>query len=166
MPSRTVRIARHTGYALFSNVIFGLAVYFSYLGLSRYSLLLAYFGNLALIALALAIDEYSIRLLQSRRLFEETKADHRQLRLLVDSFVSFKTVLYLFYILVLVLSQIVDFYPSLVGGQLGGFLLANRYSVVLVVAFDKLIGQFSQDREKREAVSAKLDQYLAEDGHR
>lgn len=65
----------------------------------------------------------------------------------LDGFVSFKTVPYLFYLLILALSVVVTSYPHLLGESLVGFIDANRYTILLLISFDRLSAQFSQDRE-------------------
>jgi hypothetical protein len=83
------------------------------------------------------------------------------MRWLIDSFVSFKTMLYLFYIIILFISQIIDFYPEMVGGNLKTFVIINRYNIVLLIAFDKLIGHFLRDRKRMAEISGKLDKHLS-----
>ena len=80
----------------------------------------------------------------------------------LDSFVSFKTVLYMFYIFILIFSQIIDFYPALVGENIGNFISANSYSILLLIALDQVIGQFSKDRERVGKISEKLKKDLVE----
>lgn len=82
----------------------------------------------------------------------------------MDNFVSFKTVLYVFYLFVLIVSQIIDFSSAsgLVDECLGNFILTTQYSIVLLIAFDMLIGQFIKDREKMKKTSGKFMKHFAE----
>jgi len=93
---------------------------------------------------------------------KDIEKNYRLIRLQLDSFVSFKTVLYIFYIFILVFSQILDFYPELIGGNIGNFVNANSYSILLLIAFDQVIGQFSKDRERTAKISSKLEKELFE----
>jgi hypothetical protein len=80
----------------------------------------------------------------------------------LDSVVSFKPDLYLFYIFLLILSQIIDLHPTLVGEDFRNFILANNYSILLLVAFDMLMGQLAKDREKLKRLSESIKKHMAE----
>jgi len=158
-----MRILKHILYAVLSNIIFGALLYFSYTWLATYSLLLGYFGNLALILMALIVDETTIKSLESARLLKKASATERQqLRWFVDSFVSFKAVLYFFFIIVLILSQVIQHDPTLIGGNAASFLLANEYGIILVVSLDQLVQQLSRDRRRMKRVSALFDEHFEE----
>jgi hypothetical protein len=123
-----------------------------------------------LIILSLAVDEFSYSYFPSKKLAVQIKeakdveGSYRSIQWLLDSFVSFKTMLYLFYIFILLISQIIDFYPDsvLAGGGFGNFILINRYNIVLLIAIDKLIKHFAKDRERMDYASAELKKNLAE----
>ena len=169
MLNRIPKVVNYILYILWTNIIYGLILYWSYTWLAGYSLILAYFGNLALIVLGLALDELILKMYQSEKFVMELKKDmdaekgYRLVQWLMDNFVSFKTVLYLFYLFILIASQIIDSNPALLGEGLRSFILANSYSILLLIAFDVLIGQFSKDREKMQKISAKLKKSLTED---
>jgi hypothetical protein len=162
------QIGKHLLFIFYSNAIYGLILYFAFTWLAGYSLLFAYLGNLALIVLGLAWDEFNQKWLQSKKAVlllkkeKDIEKNYRFVQQLMDSFVSIKTALYLFYIIILIFSQILDFYPALAGGNLGNFILANNYSILFLVAFDMLIGQFSKDRERMKKISAYLKKSLTE----
>jgi len=164
------QIGKNIAYALSSNIIYALIVYFSYTWLAGYSLLLGYFGNLALIIMALVMDEGTLKMLRSKELVMSIKKEKqkdielalRLLKFLFDGFVSFKTVLYTFYVFILIVSQIIDFYPSLINPALENFIHANSYSILLLIAFDQIIGQFSKDRGRIKEVSAEFVKNWAE----
>ena len=168
MVNKIRQLSKHLIYILFSNIIYGLILYFMFTWLAGYSLLYAYLWNLALIIAGLAMDEYSHNLLQSKELVAQIKKDkdmqmdYRFIQWIMDSFVSFRTVLYLFYIIILAASQIIDSSPSLAGGNLAGFIHSNNYSILFLVALDMLIGQFAKDRERMKTISAKFKEHWEE----
>jgi hypothetical protein len=171
MQNNTKKIGNHLLYALVDGGTYGLFVYFVSIWLTRYSLLAAYLGNLLLIIIALVLDEFTFKQLSSKGLAQGIKAakdeegSSRTIQWIIDSFVSFKTVLYLFYIIILILSQVIEIYPSLIpiGENLESFIYMNRYNILLLVAFDTLIGQFIKDRTRMENVSEQFKCNLAEE---
>ena len=145
-------------------VVYGIIVYFVFVWLAKYSMLYAYFGNLVLILLLLAIDEYMLKLLQSKDYFERLLKEKKweEIYGYIQKSISFKTELYFFYVLILIFSQILEFYPTLVGENLGSFILANNYSILLLVALDMLIQQYSKDRKRMKKITDKLKKSLTE----
>ena len=145
-------------------VVYGIIVYFVFVWLAKYSMLYAYFGNLVLILLLLAIDEYMLKLLQSKDYFERLLKEKKweEIYGYIQKSISFKTELYFFYVLILIFSQILEFYPTLVGENLGSFILANNYSILLLVALDMLIQQYSKDRKRMKKITDELKKSLTE----
>jgi len=169
MSKQILQMGKYLFYILYSNTLYGIILYIVFTWLSGFSLLYAYFGNLALIILALVLDEYTHRMLQSEKLVVELKEvrskggkSHRLVQWMTDSFVSFKTALYLFYALILVFSQLIDFYPTLFGENLSNFILTNNYSILLLITFDMLIRQFSKDRKRMDKIATDLKKSLDE----
>ena len=161
MSNKIIQISNRILYVLFSNIIYGLIMYYVYTWLVGYSPLYAYFGNLALIILGLALDEFTLKMLQSE-MEKDIEKIYRYVQWMINNFVSFKKILYLFYVFILIFSQIIDSNPALVGEGLRNFILANSYSILLLIAVDALIGQFSKDRERMNKISAKLKKSLPE----
>ena len=168
MPNTMKKIGEYSVYFLWSNALYGLVVYSVFRWLASYSLLYAYLGNLALIVLGLAMDEYMQRMLQSEKLVAELKKEKdseknfRFIHWIMDSFISFKTSLYLFYVLILIVSQIIKFDHALVGENMRVFISANDYSILLLIALDTLIRQFSNDRGRMRSISENLKKALDE----
>ena len=162
MADKVKRICRFVLFFIYSNVIYGLIVFFVFTWLSKYSLLLGYLGNLVLIILGLMLDAYLHRLLQSNKLVQEIKKEknpekgYHFIQLVLDNYVSFKTSLYLFYLIVLIFSQIIVFYPTLFGENISNFIQANNYSILFLIALDMLVNQFSNDRNKLKTIGEKL----------
>jgi hypothetical protein len=169
MLNKIKQIGKYALFIVLTNIIYGLILYFVFTWLAGFSILLAYFGNLALIVAGLVLDELSIRGLESEMTAEKIKTEkekrqyYSMVRWLAGSYVSFKTVLYLFYIIILVASQIIAFNPALVSENLGNFVLANNYSILFLIAIDMLIRQFSKDRVRIKQISEKLRESLTGD---
>ena len=168
MAGKIKKIGRYAIYLIGSNAIYGVMVYHVFTWLSGYSLVLAYFGNLAMIVLGLSIDEYALKMLQSEKLAMQVKEEkdseinYRMIEGIMSSFISFKTALYLFYIFILLFSQIVKFYPTIVGENMRNFIGANDYSILFLLAFDTIIANFTKDRQRMEKIYDEFKKSLAE----
>ena len=168
MSAKIKKVIKYTAYILVTNILYWCAVYFTHTWLSGYSFLLAYLVNLAFILFGLALDGWMYRFYESEKFIAAMKKEKdieksfRMIRLQLDSFVSFKTVLYIFYGLIAVFSQIMDFYPELIGGNVGNFIKANSYSILLLIAFERISAQFARDRQRVGAISEKLERDLTE----
>ncbi|AMP20464.1 hypothetical protein AZF37_04120 [endosymbiont 'TC1' of Trimyema compressum] len=88
------------------------------------------------------------------------KHNHRVILWIMDSYVSFKTVLFIFYFLILIISQVINIFPSIAGETLTNFILANNSGLVLVVVYDRILNQFSKDRQAMKERSEKTKNYL------
>ncbi|MGL4670359.1 MAG: hypothetical protein ACRCVG_07210 [Methanobacteriaceae archaeon] len=93
---------------------------------------------------------------------KDMEKSYNSIQGLIDSAISFKTELYLFYVFILIFSQIIDFSPELVSEDLANFILANSYSILLLIAFDRIIQNFSNDRKRMKKISANLKKSLSE----
>ena len=168
MLNKIKQISKHLIYIIGSNIIYGLIVYCVFKWLSGYSLLYAYLGNIVLIVSGLALDEYSQKMFQSEDLVKQLKEDknseknYRLIQWIMDSFVSFKTILYLFYIFILIISQLIKFDPTLFSENIRNFIGANDYSILFLISLDTLIGQFSNDRERMKKISEKFKKSWSE----
>lgn len=150
MSGRIQQLGRHLGYVVFSNAIYGVALYWLVTWLAGYSLALAYLGNLAMIAAGLAYDAWGIRYLTSAAYLEKLKGsgDYASTRWLLSYYVSFKAVLYLFYAMVMVIWQVVTLGGIAVAQDFGVFLETTGYSVLIVIAVDEFTERYSQGRAK------------------
>ena len=168
MPNKIRKIIKYLLYILWSNVIYGFIVYYVFTWLGGYSLLCAYLGNLALIIAGLAMDEYLHKFLQSKKLIAELKEEKDSkknfsfVQWIMNSFVSFKTILYLFYVFILIFSQVIIFHPVSVGDNIKNFISANEYTILFLIALDTLIRQFSSDRKRMKKIAEKLEKSLTE----
>ena len=163
MFNKITQIGKYLFFTLLSLVSYGIIFYFVFMWLARYSPLYAYFGNLVLIIIVLATDEYGLKFMTSEKFISEIKkkkdSEKRMdyLQKILDNSVSFKTDLYLFYVIILISSQIIEFYPGLVSDNLYDFILANNNSILILFAFDAFISQFSESRETMKKVSEKFE---------
>lgn len=170
MSSKVRRTSRYLVFALYTNVVFGLIYYFVFMWLVEYSLLYAYAGSLALIAMGLGLDEYLKRALTESRILMELNRSkdkdrarlYRIFQWFLDSFVSFKTILFIFYFFILVASQVINIEPTLMGEDLSNFVVANSYGIVLLIAVDRIAGQFSKDRKEMRKRSENLKKAMEE----
>jgi hypothetical protein len=147
-----------------------LILYYVFTWLVGYSLVHAYLWNLAFLVFALVIDEYMLKMFQSKKLVMQLKKEKnaeknfRFIQWMIDSFVSFKTILYVFYAFVLIVSQIIEFSSAsvVITGDLENFILMTKYNILLLIAFDMIIGHFSKDKERTKNISAKLKKNMVD----
>ena len=153
---------------VFGNIIYGLILYFGFILLSKYSLIYAYIWNIALIISGLILDYYVQKAFQPNKLAiqlkesKNVKKDYRLIQQAIETTVSFKTIFYMFYIIVLIFSKIIEFYPALFGENIREFIFSNSYSLLLLIAFDTLIGLYSKDRKRMKELSNELKKSLDE----
>lgn len=142
-------------YALLTNAIYGTILFMGFTWLTGFSQVIAHFWNLALIILGLVIDTSSKELIQTERLArqlrneKEVEQAHGIINWIANHFVSFKTILYIFYALILVVSPVIDLYPTILSESLTSFIQSNSYSILFVIAFDMIVAQMSKDSEDR-----------------
>ncbi|MCL2150047.1 MAG: hypothetical protein FWH51_03840 [Dehalococcoidia bacterium] len=162
MPNRIKQIGMSLLSSLLSIAVYGIGLYFLTTWLAGFSLLLAYLANLVIIILGLTVDELGIRTYQSEKYVMRMKQEKdveksvSYLQRGLNIAVSFKTDLYLFYIFVLIVSQIIDFNPTLADEVFGNFIRIASHGILLLIALDMLIGQFTKDRGRMKELSAKL----------
>lgn len=170
MRDKVKKTSKYILYALYTNLIFGLIYYFAFTWLVKYSLLYAYLGSVALIIIGLILDKYVRKMILSEKIAiqikdlkdEDREKSYRIIQWLMDSFVSFKTILFVFYFFILVVSQIINIAPTLVNESFGKFIHANSYGIVLIIAFDRIAAQFAKDRKRMKKASEELDKALYE----
>ena len=164
MLNKFKKTSKYLLYILWTNTIFGLIYFFVFIWLVKYSLLFAYLGCLLLIIIGLLLDMYIKEFITLESFVKLNEKEQKQSKkfifLILDSFVSFKTVLFVFYFFILIISQIINIAPSFAGEILKNFILANNSGIVLIIAFDRIVSQFSKDRKDTEEKSEKLNAYL------
>ena len=165
MKSKIKKINKYLIYDILGMAVYGLILYFGFTWLAKFSLLYAYLWNFALIILAVLINGYTDKIMQSDKAIMMCKQKYgaeKTYLMLSGGFISFKTLIYSFYLLILIFSQIIDFNPALIGENLVNFVRSNNYSILFLLAFDTLIGQFSKGREKTKKIISKLEEFSFE----
>jgi hypothetical protein len=160
------RINKYLIYDIFGMAAYGLILYFGFTWLAGFALLYAYLWNFALIIVAVSFDKYFDRMMRSDKtimLMKDKFGSEKTVSMLTGGFISFKTLIYLLYMFILIASQIIDFNPDLLSDNLVNFIQANNYSILFLLAFDTLIGQFSKDRERMKKIAEKLKKDSSED---
>ena len=162
MLKRAVFIVKYMFYTLIMAALYGYTAYFLiYRLLADGSLLYTYIGNMVLIIIFLTVDYIIHGILQSKG-FVITEKNYRFARFLyLDSLVSFKTTVYLFYIIVLVVSQIISFSPTPANEEIANFFTTIEYGILFVIALDTLIGSVFKDMERIDGITAKFKGYIS-----
>lgn len=163
MMSRMFFLTKYILYAIFATTVYGCISYFSiYKQFAGLSLLYTYVGNMVMIILSLTLDSIIHGVLQSKD-FVLTKKNYRFARFMyMDSYVSFRTTVYLFYIIILVVSQVLSFIPTPVNEDIEKFTTTIEYGIILVIAFDALIASVFKDMDRIVRISAKFRDYLSD----
>jgi len=139
---RLSNVVQATGYGLF--------VYFViYRVIAREDVFLTYLLNIALIILALFLDTLAHRFALKRasdirEMYEGMNVVSKAVYLLGQGFI--RTSMYMFYIVVLVLSRVAILRPELIPFGLQGFILSIEYGIILLIVFDKLKGLLIEDK--------------------
>jgi len=126
------------------------------------SMLLAYLLNVGYILLLLVGDMILYKKMESKQ-FALRKKNYALYKFAhFDSYISSKTVAYIFYIFVLVASQIHYFYPALFDETFGNYMESIKFCLVIVIAVDKLIDHVYKDVKRINNISAKFKKYETE----
>jgi hypothetical protein len=96
-------------------------------------------------------------------LMKDKFGSEKTVSMLTGGFITFKTLIYLLYMFILIASQVIDFNPDLLSDNLVNFIQANNYSILFLLAFDTLIRQISKDRERMKKIAKKLKEDSSED---
>ena len=155
-----MRINKYFIYDIIGMAVYGLILYFGYIWLSGISPVYGYIWNCVLIIIALSFDGFTNKMLHSNEtilLFREKYNYEKIFRMIVGGFISFKTLLYLFYMFILITSPIIDIKPTLLDKNIINFIQANNYSILFLIAFDTFIGQLSKDREKSKKIIERIE---------
>jgi hypothetical protein len=151
-----------------TNIIYGCILYFLIVWLAGYSLLHAYIGNLVMIALGLAADRMMLRYYTSPKLMaairreKNAEQNYRLVQWLIENYISFKALLYLFYAILLISSQVINFGNIEISEALNSFLRSTDYSILIVIAFDEFFERFTQGRKNAEKTLREFKKNWAE----
>lgn len=157
MSGKTKNLSIYIAYALFNATLYGLFSYFVlYRALSGGVMLYSYLLNIAAIILLLLLDKFVNDILLSKE-FIITKQNYVITSVVHGiSLISFRTVLYLFYIVILVVSRVSVLEPSLVNPDFQNFVLSIEYCLILLVVFDKFFEYLLKDNERIKMISGKF----------
>ena len=160
MSSKLKQIALYILISLISVIGYGYITFFLiYRDLAGGSMLYSYLWNIGFIIAFLLIDALIYMKMQSKE-FAITKKNYFFARwTFIESSISFKTTIYLFYIFILIGSRVAVLDPTLVSAEFRNFMLSIEYGLVLVIAFDKLIESFLKDHKRMQKISAKFATY-------
>jgi hypothetical protein len=94
------KINKYVIYDILGMLAYGLILYFGFTWLAGFALLYAYLWNFTLIICAVALDKYFDKMMKSDKmlmLIKEKYGAEKAARMLTGGFISFKTLIYLFY---------------------------------------------------------------------
>jgi len=142
-------------------LIYGVIAYFViYRWIANGNMLVTYLGNIVFIVAILMLDEVGVRFSQTKNPTLTVEVFHKMGRLdkgfYLASLISFKSALYMFYIVALVLSRLTLLEPDSIPFPVNNFLLSIEYGLVLLIASDKLIGQLRKDERRMMKISMKV----------
>ena len=156
MKEKLIRIVGYGAGAIITTVTFGFATYQLTIAVAGNSVAILYLLNIGYIFLLLVIDAILHRKLESKDL-AITNENYKKYRYAyIDSYVSSKTTVYLFYIFVLIAGQLHYFNPALLSGEFGYYLESIKYCLVIVMAIDKLIEHIFKDIKRITKLSEKF----------
>ena len=156
MRSKLIRIAGYGAGALITTVSFGFVTYRLTTVIAGNSVALSYLLNIGYIFMLLIIDAILYKKMESKDL-AITKDNYKRYRYAyIDSYVSSKTTVYLFYIFVLIAGQLHYFNPALLSGEFGDYLESIKYCLIIVMALDKLIDHILKDIKRINKLSVKF----------
>jgi len=160
MRKKTLSIISYCFFAILSAIGYGIFAYIGiYRALAEGSMLHAYLWNVAFIIFFLISDKIVHIRMESRDYVITRRNYLRELWRYIESYVSFKTTIYFFYIFILVASRVTLLEPTLVSADFRSFLLSIEYGLILVVAFDKLTEHLFKDLKRVKAIAEKFKKY-------
>jgi len=144
----TVSYFLYAFYAIVMAVMYGLVTYFGIFARGTEGFMLrTYIWNLVLIVAVLIIDKVYLSKLKKNS--EKQKNTNKKPRAM--HFISFKASLYLFYMFALIASRLMLLlYPSEIVSlyHFRDYILSIEYGLILLVAADKFIDQFTKDKKQ------------------
>jgi len=130
---------------------YGIAVYFAiYRLIAQENIFLTYLLNIVLIIIVLYLDSVahsfaSRRKNDVREMYGIMNPVLKGIYLISQGFM--RTSMYMFYIVILVLSRIAILRPDLIPFGLSGFIHSIEYGIILLIVFDKLKDLLDKDKK-------------------
>ena len=141
-------------------VILGLFTYFViYIRLAGGHRLIAYAYNIVLIAVILVFDKVADYYMSQEDFLTKDSGKIKNLfakLLFATHLVSFKTALYLFYIVMIVLSRISILEPDLINRYQISFIYSVEYGIVLLIPLDKFLELLTKDDKRIMKILSRL----------
>ena len=123
--------------------------------------LLAYSLNLVFIVGILLLEKVidSVMLSKNFTITPQTKPYRALMEkaLYLTHMVSFKTALYLYYLIILLVSRAATLEPTIISDYLRTYIHSVEYCVLLLIPFDKFLEQILKDEKRNKKVYAKLN---------
>lgn len=140
MSNKTMQFTRNRIYSLLSSIIYGIAMYFLiYRGLARETALASYLWNILFIIIFLILDKVINNKLLLSKEFVINKDTYLSRTMHGLSFISFKVILYLFYIFIFIISRVSILEPNLINDNLRYFAMSIEYCLIFVIALDRFL---------------------------
>jgi len=122
--------------------------------------LLAYVFNLLFIVGMLLLEKFldNIMLSKSFTITPETRPYKAVMEkmLYLAHMVSFKTALYLYYLVILLVSRAATLEPTIISDHIRIYIHSIEFCVLLLIPFDKFLEQILKDEKRNKKVYAKL----------
>jgi len=158
--NKTTHLLAYVIHALFVAILYGLFSFFIiYRTLAGQNVLFAYLWNIGFIIVFLVFDKVVNYILLSKELVITKKNYFIATIVHTASFISFKTVLYLFYTFILIISRVSMLRPEVLSDYLRNFVLSIEYCLILLVAFDKFIEHLMKDERRIRLITKKFDRF-------
>jgi len=123
--------------------------------------LYAYSLNLAFIVVVLLLEKLldNIMLSKSFTITPLTRPYKALMEkaLYLTHMVSFKTALYLYYLVILLVSRAATLEPDIISDYVRTYIHSVEYCVLLLIPFDKLLEQITKDEKRNKKIYAKLN---------
>ena len=138
------RKAAHLGTVVFLSFIFAFMSFGTFMNHADQSMIAVTAINFALILFFLLFDKFCdflVPKLQARK--QNTLTEW--LLWFMDDDVSFRSALYLFYIIILICLALEAVEPGLFPGRFSLYLVSIEYGILVLIAFDIFLNQFFKD---------------------
>jgi len=160
MLNRSSQLLVYLLYSFIVAVLYGVFTFFIvYRSLADEIILHAYLWNIVFIVILLILDKIANGILLSKELEINEHTYFVAMLIHTFSFISFKTVLYLFYTFILIASRVSLLQPSLFSESFHNFILSIEYCLILLVAFDKFIEHLMKDDRRIKRITAKFTKF-------
>ena len=161
IPRKTVNALLYITESVVLACLFGLfSFYVIYRNIADGSPLYAYGLNLLFIVVILLLEKRIDSIMLSRNFAITPQTKRRTViiekTLYLAHMVSFKTSLYLFYIVILLVSRAAALEPDIISDYIRTYIHSIEYCVLLLIPFDKFLEQVLKDEKRNKRIYANL----------